>query len=342
MKQFLEEILNGRSLSRVEAEQALGRLIDPPGAAAEVIGGFLLALRAKGESVDEMLGFVDCLRKRAVAVDAGGDRLLDVCGTGGDSSGTFNVSTTVAFVVAASGQPIAKHGNAAVSSRSGSFDVLAALGIPGQLTAQSVQQALAESGLAFLFAPAFHPALKPLSSIRRNLGVRTVFNALGPLLNPVLVQRQLIGVYSPALQEKVAEVLKRRNVVHAMVVHGTDGLDELSLSAPTRILQLEGGTVRERIVAPEEFGLKRAPIEALKGGAPEENAAILREILRGEPGPRRDVVLLNSAAALIVAGKAGRFEEGIEIAAATIDSGRATALLERMTASAQHTGEAKG
>lgn len=333
MKQVLEELLNGRHLSRADAEQALASMLDPPGAAPEVIGGFLLALRAKGETVDEILGFVDCLRRRAVQVEVQGD-FLDVCGTGGDNSGTFNVSTTVAFVVAATGQPIAKHGNAAVSSRSGSFDVLSALGIAGHLTPQAVVQSLADSGLAFLFAPAFHPVLKPLSVIRRNLGVRTIFNALGPLLNPVHVQRQLIGVYSMSLLGKVAEVLKRRNVIHAMVVHGEDGLDELSLSAPTRVVQIEGGQIFERTIVPEDFGLKRVGIEALKGGTAEENAASLKRILQGESGPRRDVVLLNAAAALIVAGKTTRFEEGLSIAAASIDSGRAMALLQKMAAKA--------
>lgn len=350
MREALNLVLEGKSLSRKQAEQVMSEMTDPSQMAAgqvtsEQISAFLIALRMKRESVDELLGFLDCLQKKAIKVGGPGtpqlpselpsqlpSQLIDVCGTGGDGAHTFNISTTVAFVVAAAGQPVAKHGNRSVSSRSGSFDVLEALGLRFEADPQVVANSIREFGLGLLFAPAFHPALKVLAPIRKNLGVYTVFNALGVLLNPAHVKRQLIGVYSPLLLEKFAEVLKNRGSQEAMIVRGEDGLDELSLCAPTQIVHLENGQIREYCIHPEDFGLKRVASQELKGGDAQENARILVEILRGQKGPKRDVVLLNAAAALVVGGKALDFQEGIERAVDAIDSGRADQLLQKMRA----------
>jgi len=346
MREALNLILEGKSLSRQQAEHVMSEMTDPAVHAAgqvtsEQISAFLIALRMKRESVDELLGFLDCLQKKAVKVGGAGTAelpsdlssgVIDVCGTGGDGAHTFNISTTVAFVVAAAGQPVAKHGNRSVSSRSGSFDVLEALGLRFETDPQIVAQSIQEFGLGLLFAPAFHPALKTLAPIRKNLGVYTVFNALGVLLNPAQVKRQLIGVYSPLLLEKFAEVLKNRGSQEAMLVRGEDGLDELSLCAPTQIVHLENGQIREYCIQPEDFGLKRAASQELQGGDAQENARILIDILRGQKGPKRDVVLLNAAAALVVGGKATDIQEGIERAADAIDSGRANQLLQKMRA----------
>jgi anthranilate phosphoribosyltransferase len=256
---------------------------------------------------------------------------MDVCGTGGDGSGTFNVSTTVAFVVAAAGVPVAKHGNRSVSSRSGSSDVLERLGIRLDTTPEGAARSIVEKGLGFLFAPSFHPGLARLAPIRKSLGVYTVFNALGPLLNPVDTDSQLIGVYRPELLALLAEVLRERGMREAMIVHGQAGpgvgLDEISISGPTQVAHLKKGAIRFYTVTPEDFGLSPAPMTAGLGGNAEDNAEILRNILRGEKGTRRDLVLINAAAALVVAGKAADFREGVSKAAVAIDSGRALELL---------------
>jgi anthranilate phosphoribosyltransferase len=331
MLNAMNALLEGKSLSRAQAEQLMEKLVDGS-VSAEQIGAFLIALRLKEESVEEIAGFVDCLRKRAVAVDHDCVELMDVCGTGGDASGSFNVSTTVAFVVAAAGQPIAKHGNRSVSSRSGSFDVLEALGLRFESDPKLVVRSIQEFKLGLFFAPAFHPSLKTLGAVRKNLGVYTVFNALGPLLNPARVKRQLIGVYSPVLLEKMANVLKSQGAEEAMIVRGEDGLDELSLSGPTKVAHLKGGVIKTYTVHPEDFGLEVAPLEALKGGDAKENARILLEILGGDAGPRRDIVLFNAGAALAVGGKAKDIQGGIEEARAAIDSGRALQLVKDMGA----------
>jgi anthranilate phosphoribosyltransferase len=332
MNRALSLLLERRSLERAHAEQVMAQIVD--GAARpEQVGAFLIALRIKEESVEEISGFLDCLRKRALRVRSARPDLMDVCGTGGDGSGTFNVSTTVAFVVAAAGQPIAKHGNRSVSSRSGSFDVLEALGLGFESDPERAARSLEDHGIALLFAPAFHPALKTLAPMRKSLGVHTIFNALGPLLNPAPIRRQLMGVYSPLLLEKVAQVIQAGGeLTEAMVVRGEDGLDELSLSAPTQVAHFKNGQVRAYAIRPEDCGLKSAPAAALKGGDAAENAAILVSILRGEPGPRRDMVLLNAGAALLVGGKAAELREGVERAAAAIDSGAALALIRRLGA----------
>ena len=337
MIRALHQLLEGKSLSREHAAAAMCEVIEGR-ATPEQVGAFLFALRIKEESVEEISGFLDCLRAKAVPFpDYPG--LMDVCGTGGDSSGTFNISTTVAFVVAAAGQPVAKHGNRSVSSRSGSFDVLEALGLRFESDPALIARSIEEHGIGLFFAPAFHPSLKALAPIRKSLGVYTVFNALGPLLNPARVRRQLVGVYSPLLLRKAAEVLRDQgagqgtpNTVEALVVRGEDGLDELSLSAPTRAVHLKAGQIRELTITPEEHGLKRADAAHLRGGDASENARILIEILRGEKGPKRDIVLFNAGAALWIGGKAGDIREGIERAGAAIDSGKSLALLRKMGA----------
>lgn len=339
MLEALNLVLSGKSLSRKKAEQVMTLMMDPSSQVTaqvtiEQISAFLVALRMKKETTEEILGFLDCLEKKAMPLCTHSKELpfdlMDVCGTGGDGAGTFNISTTVAFIVAAAGQPVAKHGNRSVSSRSGSFDVLEALGLRFESDPQVVVRSIQELNLGLLFAPAFHPALKVLGPIRKNLGVYTVFNAIGVLLNPAHVKRQLIGVYSPLLLQKHAEVLKIRGAEEAMIVRGEDGLDELSLCAPTQIVHLKNGEITSFVIHPEDFGLKTVTPAELKGGDAQENAKILMDILGGLLGPKRDVVLLNAAAALIVGGKAADFQEGLARATEAIDSGRAYALLQKM------------
>ena len=326
----VSSLLEQRSLTRLQACDALGAIIDRP-VTAEQVALFLTALKMKIESVDEILGFLDCLQHRSISVRLGRDDLIDVCGTGGDSSGSFNVSTTVSLVLAASGQCVVKHGNRSISSRSGSFDLIEELGIPFDSTPELVQNSIEQFGIAFLFAPAFHPALKSLGLIRKNLGVATVLNLLGPLLNPVVdIKRQIVGVYKKSLLENVASVLQSRGSIEALVVHGQDGLDELTLGSTSYVCHLKNGQIRSYELIPEDFGLTPAHKSALRGGSPRENAEILFRIFDGEVGPRRDVTLLNAAAALLVGGRARDFKEGVAQAQQAIDSGQAKTLLNRL------------
>lgn len=327
----LETILAGGTLSRDEARAAMHAMLEP-GLPSERVGAFLAVLRLRGEAVEEIVGFVEALRERAVASARPRPECLDVCGTGGDGLGTFNVSTTVAFVVAACGQPIAKHGNRAVSSRSGSFDVLDALGVGYASDPEGVDAQIDRFGLAFMFAPAFHPTLKALAQVRKNLGVYTVFNMLGPLLNPVGARRQLIGVFRDSALKLVADALGHLGTDSAWVVRGHDGLDEISVTGPTTVLRVTATGVDHATMSPEDAGLARSPIASLKGGDAKENAAILVRILDGEGGGPRDVVLLNAAAALQVSGKARDLSSGVAMAREAIDSGRARDLLKRMQA----------
>ena len=329
MRETMNHLLGGQSLTREAAEVAMARLVDgqmPP----EQVAGFLIALRLKKETIEEISGFVDCLRKLSIQVQSPSDDCMDVCGTGGDGSGTFNVSSTVAFVLAAAGQPVAKHGNRSVSSRSGSFDVVEALGLRFETDPVEAARCLKRFNLGLLFAPAFHPSLKAVSQIRRNLGVYTVFNALGPLLNPAQVKRQLVGVYSPVLLEMHAQVLRLQGSTEAMVVHGDDGLDEISLCAPTQVAHLREGRIDRYVLSPEEFGFKRTDSADLQGGDAQDNARIIRAILGGERGPKRDLVLMNASAALRVGGKVRDFREGVRLAEDAIDSGRALCLITEM------------
>jgi anthranilate phosphoribosyltransferase len=324
---MLNKVLAGESLTATEAAGVMEGILRSE-FPAEQIGAILIALRMKEESVDEIVGFARALRAQAVRVPARTQGLVDLCGTGGDASGTFNVSTVAAFVVAGAGQPVAKHGNRSVSSRSGSFDVLEKVGVEAVADPEAAAARIDGEGLGFLFAPAFHPAMKNVAALRKNLGVTTVFNLLGPLLNPAGVRRQVIGVYSEKVMPRIAAALAALEAEEAFVVRGEDGLDEISICAPTRILHLKGGVTRELRVAPEDLGLRRATRADVLGGEPERNAEILISILDGEQGARRDLVLLNAAAALVVGGCAEDLRDGLERARRSIDSGAARAKLE--------------
>jgi len=290
-------------------------------------GAFVTALRLKGETVEEIAGLATVMRAKATRVEVEGP-LLDTCGTGGDASATFNISTAAAFVAAAAGLRVAKHGNRAMSSRCGSADVLEALGVAIDLDAEGVRRCLEEVGMGFMFAPLFHPAMKHAAAPRREIGIRTVFNILGPLTNPASATAQVLGVAEASLTAKMAEVLKHLGCRHALVVHGEDGLDEVSLGAPTAVCELKEGVIASYHVSPGDFGLPTASREELKGGSAEENAAILREVLAGREGPRRDAVLLNAAAALVAGDKADTMLGALSLAAAAVDSGAALGKLE--------------
>jgi len=314
-------VTHSRSLSEAEAADVMRDIMSGEATPAQ-IGAFLVALRLKGETVDEITGMARVMREHALTVDAP-EAVVDTCGTGGDASGTFNVSTAAAFVVAAAGAPVAKHGNRAMTSACGSADVLEALGAKIDLPPEHVARCIREVGIGFMFAPVFHPAMKNVAGPRREIGVRTVFNILGPLTNPAGAARQLLGVARPELAPLLAEVLGRLGARHALVVHGCGGLDELSLCGPSMVHELREGVLREYGVSPNEVGLAPAPNEALRGGSPEENADALRAVLDGTPGPLRDITLLNAAAALVAADLATDLKEGVGLAAQAIDSGAA-------------------
>jgi anthranilate phosphoribosyltransferase len=287
-------------------------------------------LAGRGETAAEIAGFATAMREAALTLPltaAEQAALVDTCGTGGDASGSFNISTAAALVAAGAGAKVAKHGNRAITSKCGSCDVLDALGIPTTLGPGEAADALRRHGFCFLLAPAHHPAMKAVMPVRRAMGVRTVLHVLGPLLNPAGARAQVMGVYSARLVPVVAEAMAKLGVRHAFVVHGDGGLDELALSGPSEVAEVRDGRVREYRVAPEEFGLQRAPLAALEGGDAEVNAAILRAVFAGEPGARRDVVLLNAAAVLVAAGLAGTMAEGVALAAKVVDDGAVTGLV---------------
>ncbi len=331
MKAYLQKLFKSQNLTREEA-QAATTLIMQGAVSVEETAGFLGALAGKGETVDEIVGCASTLRAHAVPLHPKRQDLIDVCGTGGDGAETFNVSTCNALVLAAAGLGVCKHGNRAVSSRCGSADVLEALGITIDLHADRAAAAIDTHGFAFLFAPHYHPAMKHVGPVRRALGVRTVFNLLGPLANPAPVKQQVLGVFDPDLVPVMAEALQKLGTEAALVVCGEGGLDELSLSGPSRVSQLKNGRMEQFSLSPEDFGLARAPLETLKGGDKEANARIVENILRGERGPRRDIVVMNAAAALVITGLAGSWREGAERIAGIIDSGRAFETLEKIRA----------
>jgi len=303
------------------------------------IAALLVALHMKGETVEEIVGFAEAIRAAATplplhansVLDASGtgrDALVDTCGTGGDASGTFNISTATALVAAAAGVRVAKHGGRSITSKCGSADVMEALGVKIELPPEAVARCLEQVGIAFLYAPAMHSAMKHVHPVRRELRLRTVFNLLGPLTNPARATCQVVGVYSADLVEKLAEALSMLGLHRALVVHGSDGLDEITITGPTRIGEVREGRVRTYEVAPEDFGLERAGIDRIAGGDAAANAALIREVLSGERSPRRDVVLLNAAAALVAAGRADHLDDAVPIAAKAIDSGAAMKKLE--------------
>jgi anthranilate phosphoribosyltransferase len=331
----VEKIASGEDLTRAEAEAAMEQILSGR-SNDEQIAGFLSALRVKGETVDELVGFATAMRRHAAPVFKGGRRdseiLVDTCGTGGDASGTFNVSTAAAFVVAGAGVRVAKHGNRSISSRCGSADVLEALGVDLALSPERVGEAIQAVGIGFLFAPAMHSAMKHAMAARRQLGGRTVFNLLGPLTNPAGASAQVVGVFDASFTELLAEALGELGVRRAFVVHGAEGLDEISLAGETHVAELRDGAVRSYTVVPEDFGLRRAPLEAIAGGDASHNAEIILRVLEGEFGPHREVVQANAAAALVAAGRATDFLDGVRLAAESLDSGAARAKIDQLIA----------
>jgi anthranilate phosphoribosyltransferase len=337
----LQRIANNReSLTRDEARTVMSEIFSGKASEAQ-IAALLVALHMKGETVEEIVGCAEAIRAAAgplpvraadtlVVSGTGRDALVDTCGTGGDASGTFNISTATAFAVAGAGVRVAKHGNRSLSSRCGSADVMEALGVKISLPSAVLAACLEEIGMVFLFAPSMHSAMKYVQPARREIRLRTIFNLLGPLTNPAHASAQVVGVYSAALVEKLAEALSMLGLHRALVVHGLDGLDEITITGPTRIAEVRDGKIRTFEVTPEEFGIPRGHLEDISGGDAETNAAIVRDILAGTKSARRDVVLLNAAAALVAGGKADHLSEALPMAAHAIDSGAAAAKLKAL------------
>jgi len=323
------KLVGQQDLSEEEAAQAMRQIMEG-GATPAQIAAFLIALRLKGETIDEVTGCARVMREKASHIRALDPHVIDTCGTGGDGAQTFNISTTAAFVVAGAGVPVAKHGNRAVSSRCGSADVLQALGVTIELSPERAEKCLAEVGMTFLFAPLFHSAMKYAIGPRREIGVRTIFNLLGPLTNPAGARRQILGVYNRELTEPLARVLGNLGSVRAMVVHGADGLDEITTTGETAIAELHEGQVSCYTINPEQFGLPRVSLTALAGGDAQHNATLTQAILEGHQGPPRDVVLLNAAAGLVVADAARDLDAGLALAAQSIDSGAALHKLHQL------------
>ncbi|WP_018133252.1 anthranilate phosphoribosyltransferase [Effusibacillus pohliae] len=329
MRAVLEKLIAGCDLTDAEAEQVMDQIMQ--GQATPVqIASFLTAMRVKGETVEEITGLVRSMRKHATPVITGVEGILDTCGTGGSGIPKFNISTAAAIVTAAAGVPIAKHGNRAMSGKSGSADVLQALGVNIELNPYQARICLEQAGICFMFAPLYHQSMKHAVGPRRELGFKTVFNILGPLTNPAGARRQVIGTFSGGLLEKMARVLHALGAEHVMVVHGSDGLDEITVTGPTQVAELKSGKVELYEIHPEQFGLPVYPLEAIVGGGPETNALIVRRVLNGETGATRDIVVLNAAASLYVAGKTASLQEGVQLAQSLIDSGRARLTFERL------------
>lgn len=325
----LERLLAREDLTRAEMEHLFGRLMD--GLLSDPVkSALLVALRMKGETASEIAGAAAAMRARAVPIPHARERVVDTCGTGGDRRGTFNISTAAALVAAAAGVPVAKHGNRSVSSRSGSADVLAALGVDIEVPPRVAGRALDEIGIAFLFAPLLHPAMREVMPVRKALGVRTVFNVLGPLTNPAGARRQVMGVYSEALVEPIARVLAELGSEHAVVVHGLDGLDEITTTGATRIGEVRDGEVSVYEIDPERLGVRRAALDELAGGEPAENARAMERVLAGEEGALADVTAVNAGAALYVGGAARSLEAGVDAARSALADGRALRVLEAL------------
>jgi anthranilate phosphoribosyltransferase len=327
---LIGKVATGATLSRAEAAHAFDKMMAGEATPAQM-GALLMGLRVRGETVDEIAGAVATMRAKMLPVEAPADA-IDVVGTGGDASGSYNISTCAAFIVAGAGVPVAKHGNRALSSKSGAADVLAALGVNIDLSPDAIGRCVREAGIGFMFAPAHHPAMKNVGPTRVELGTRTIFNLLGPLSNPAGVKRQMVGVFARPWIEPLAKVLAALGSERAWVVHGSDGLDELTTSGPSFVAELAGGKVKTFEVTPEDAGLKRSNPEQLRGGEAAMNAAALRTVLEGMPGPYRDVALMNAGAALVVAGKAKNIREGVALGAKVLDSGAANVRLEKLIA----------
>jgi anthranilate phosphoribosyltransferase len=329
-KVLIAKVATGASLTREESATAFDRMMSGEATPSQM-GGLLMALRVRGETVEEITGAVTTMRAKMLRVKAPPDA-VDVVGTGGDASGSFNISTCAAFVVAGASVPVAKHGNRALSSKSGAADVLGALGVKIELAPDAVGRCIAKAGIGFMFAPAHHPAMKNVGPTRVELGTRTIFNLLGPLSNPAGVKHQMIGVFSKHWIEPMAQVLMNLGSKSIWVVHGSDGLDEITTSGPTSVVALENNRLRSFEISPEDVGLKRVKPDALKGGDADSNAKTLLDVLNGKPSAFRDITLFNAAAALVVAGRAKDLKDGVALAAKSVDSGEAKRRLDRLIA----------
>lgn len=329
IKEAIAKVVEGKNLSEKEMVSVIEEIMGGQATPAQV-ASFITALRMKGETVEEIAGAAKVMRQKATRINAENFVVVDTCGTGGDRSKTFNISTTAAFVVAGCGIAVAKHGNRSVSSGCGSADVLQALGINIELRPAEVEECLKKVGIGFLFAPLFHEAMKYALGPRREIGIRTIFNILGPLTNPANARAQVLGVYDPALTSIMAKVLGRLGSTHAFVVHGSDGLDEITITGETEVSEWNKGRVRNYKIKPQDFGIKKGRLKDLLGGGPEKNAKIMVDILEGKKGPKRDIVLLNAAAAIVAGGEAKGFKEGIKLAEKSIDSGAARRKLEAL------------
>ena len=329
IQQALAQLLDGRDLSREDARGVMNTIMEGEATQAQ-IGGFLVALRLKGETADEIAGCAEAMRDHVLPVRPQRDDLVDTAGTGGDGASTINISTAAAIVAAAAGAGVAKHGNRAVSSASGSADVLEALGFQLEQAPERIAQSIDELGFGFMFAPAHHPAMRHAAPVRRELAARTVFNVLGPLTNPAGARAQVIGVYSPSLVRTLAEVLAQLGARRAFVVHGAHGIDELSPSGPNDVCEVVDGELRERVIDPIDLGIQRCDPAELRGGSPAENAAAIREVFAGADGGRRDAILLNAAGAIAASGHAEDLREGLELARLAIDSGAAAERIDEL------------
>ncbi len=336
-KENLSKIIKGKNLSDAEMSQMITDIFSGEITDAQ-IGAFMGALSTKGETFEELAGAAQAMRKKALRVQTSAGTVIDTCGTGGDGANTFNISTTTAFVVAGCGVTVAKHGNRSISSRCGSADLLEALGVKITTEPEITEEAIAEIGIGFLFAPLYHGAMKYAAKARKEIGLRSIFNMLGPLTNPAAANCQLLGVFAPELTEMFAQALRLLGAKRALVVHGHDGLDEISVCAPTRVAELKDGLIKTYDINPEQFFEKPAEPAELAGGTPAENAAITRDILAGKKSARRDVVLLNAAAALMAADQAGNLAEGLKKAAESVDSGAAAAKLSALAEYTQKNG----
>ncbi len=329
IQEALGKVIDGIDLTEAEMISVMNQIME--GAVEDSqLAAFLTALSKKGESVSEIVGAARVMRQKAETLNVSSENIVDTCGTGGDGGNTFNISTASAFVVAGAGITVAKHGNRAVSSRSGSADVLKCLGVNIEADKAVVEKCVEQVGMGFLFAPLMHGAMKHAAPVRKQLGFRTIFNLLGPLTNPAHAHAQVIGVFSLKWVSPIAHVLKDLGCRHGFVVHGEDGLDEISLMAKTHVAELSNGDVREYSISPEDFGLERCSPELVRGGSPEENAEIIKAVLEGEAGPKMDIVLLNASAAICVGGLAGSIKEGLEIARQSIASGAAKNKLQEL------------
>lgn len=328
IQEAISKLVEKENLTQNEAEQVMNEIMEGKATDAQ-IAGFLVALRLKGETIDEITACAKVMREKANRINPKAEFLVDTCGTGGDKSNTFNISTAAAFVAAGAGVAVAKHGNKSVSSKCGSADVLSALGVNIQLQPKDVEKCIEETGIGFMFAPLFHPAMKYVMPARKETGVRTIFNILGPMTNPANAPSQVIGVFNPALINDIADVLKNLGSKHVMVVNGS-GLDEITISGKTKVAELKNGNIETYDLNPEDYGFKISPLNEIVGGDVQENAKIIIDILNGAKGPKRDIVLLNAAAAILTTDKVGTYKEALKLAAQSIDSGNAMKKLEAL------------